>query len=110
MIFNQIKTTLFPVIKVISTVLIISAITWELGNIYATSVNYQIPDSLNPIFWIGRFALTSHFLEGIIAAVYAIQKNKKPISYGIYTFFIGTIGLIELFLEKDENLANVEIK
>lgn len=104
MTLNQIKAIIFPVIKVISTILITSAIAWELGNIYANFTNQKIPSSLNPIFWVGRFALTAHLIEGIIAAFYAPTKNKTPITYGIYTFFIGTIGLLELFVEQNEDV------
>ncbi|MBW4642155.1 MAG: hypothetical protein KME23_03920 [Goleter apudmare HA4340-LM2] len=100
---NQIKR-IFPVIKVISTILITSAIFWELGNVYATFTHQTIPTSFNVIFWVGRFALTAHFIEGIIAAFYAPTKSKTPIQYGIYTFFVGTIGLLELFLENDESV------
>jgi hypothetical protein len=41
--------------------------------------------------------LSAHFIEAIIAAFYAPAKNQKPIQYGIYTFFVGTIGLLEFF-------------
>lgn len=99
MLLNQLKI-IFPIIKVISTILITSAIAWELGNIYASFINLKIPSSFAPIFWVGRFALTAHFIEGIIAAFYAPAKDKHPFSYGIYTFFVGTIGLLELGQEK----------
>jgi hypothetical protein len=89
-------------IKVISTVLITSAIGWELGNIYALLHNLKLPSSLNPIFLIERFALTTHFIEAAIAAFYAPAKNKLPIKYGIYTFFVGTVGLLELFDEENQ--------
>jgi len=46
---------------------------------------------------IARFALLAHFVEGIIAACYAPAKNHQPIQYGVYTFLVGTIGLLELF-------------
>jgi len=95
-----------PVIKVISTVLIVSATGWELGNIYATLTNQKIPSNLNFIFWVGRFALVVHLIEGIAAALYASSKRKAPIQYGIYIFFVGTVGLLELFEEKDGDLIN----
>jgi hypothetical protein len=104
MLLNQTKS-IFPLIKVISTILITSAIVWELGNIYASYIHLKIPISFTPIFWVGRFALTAHFIEGIIAAFYAPTKSKTPIQYGIYTFFVGTIGLLELFLENSENIT-----
>ncbi|MFK0733010.1 MAG: hypothetical protein ACFKPT_17305 [Gloeotrichia echinulata GP01] len=103
MSFNQSKKIIFTVVKYISTVLIVSAIVWELGNIYAAVNHQQIPSNLNFIFWIERFALIAHFLEGIIAALYAPSKRKNPIQYSIYTFFVGTVALWELFNETTQD-------
>ncbi|MEQ9357174.1 MAG: hypothetical protein RIG63_18605 [Coleofasciculus chthonoplastes F3-SA18-01] len=41
-------------------------------------------------------------MEAIIAAVYAPSRQKTPIVYGTYTFFVGTVGLLELFDQEDE--------
>ncbi|MEH1838924.1 MAG: hypothetical protein V7L20_09180 [Nostoc sp.] len=92
-----IKRDIFTFIKIISTVLITSAIGLESWNIYALITNTNLPSSLNPIFWIERFAMTSHFIESIVAAFYAPLRKKMPIKYATYTFFVGTIGLLELF-------------
>ncbi|GAB1543220.1 hypothetical protein NUACC21_58940 [Scytonema sp. NUACC21] len=89
-------------IKVISIVLITSAIGLELWNIYAVLTNSKLPSSLNPVFWVERFAIAIHFLEGVIAAFYAPSRKKLPIKYGTYTFFVGTVGLLELFDKKDD--------
>jgi hypothetical protein len=97
-----IKRKFFTVVKIISTVLITSAIGLESWNIYAVITNNNVPSSLNPIFWIERFAMTSHFIEGIIAAFYAPSRKKMPIQYATYTFFVGTIGLLELFDQQDD--------
>jgi hypothetical protein len=43
-----------------------------------------------------------HFVEAIIAAVYAPSRQKTPIVYATYTFFVGTVGLLELFDQQDE--------
>ena len=94
---QQIELKIFLPIKVISTILIISALIWEIGNIYATFTGLKIPSSLNPIFWIERFALSAHLIEAIIAAFYASSKGKSSIRYAIYTFFVGTVSLWELF-------------
>jgi hypothetical protein len=83
-------------IKVTSTILIASAIGLELGNIYPVFDN-KISTQLQPIFWLERFALISHLIEAAIAASYASSRNKTPISYAIYTFFVGTVALLELF-------------
>ncbi|MBD2532666.1 hypothetical protein H6G97_25000 [Nostoc flagelliforme FACHB-838] len=96
-----IKKKIYTIVKIISTVLITSAIGLESWNIYALITDTNVPSSLNPIFWIERFAMTSHFIEGIIAAFYAPSRKKMPIKYATYTFFVGTIGLLELFDQQD---------
>ncbi|MBD2502936.1 hypothetical protein [Anabaena azotica] len=102
----NIKQTLVSIIKVVSTVLISSAIALEAWNIYAVIANINIPSILIPIFWVERFIVTCHFLEGVIAAFYAGAKKKMPIKYGIYTFFVGTVGLLELFSKELEEISN----
>jgi hypothetical protein len=94
---NDKKRKYFTVIKVISVILISSGIGLELWNTYASITHNYLSASLNPIFWIERFAITIHLVEGMIAAVYASSRKKMPIKYGAYTFFVGTVGLLELF-------------
>lgn len=96
------KRNIFTLVKIISTILITSAIGLESWNIYAVITNSNLPSSLNPIFWIERFAMTSHFLESIIAAFYAPSRKKMPIKYATYTFFVGTIALLELFSQEND--------
>lgn len=93
------KREIFKIIKVISIVLITSAIGLELWNVYALIGNTNIPGNLNPIFGLERFAIAIHFVEGVIAAYKAPSRKKMPIKYGAYTFFVGTVGLLELFDE-----------
>lgn len=88
-------------IKTISTVLMMGAILLELWNIYALSNQLQIPSSIKPIFWIERVAVAVHLIEAIIAAFNAGSKKKTWYKYGVYTFFVGTIGLMELFGEEE---------
>ena len=97
------KKNIVVSIKFISTLLITCAIGLELWNIYAIYTQAQIPNFLHPVFWIERFAVISHLIEGIIAAYFAPLHNKTPLKYGIYTFFVGTVGLLELF-EKTNHL------
>lgn len=92
-IIQQIATP----IKVISTILITGAIALELGNLIAFFIGEPLPNSLAPIFGVERFAVGAHLIEGAIAAIYAPQKQKMPLQYGTYTFFVGTVGLWELF-------------
>ncbi|MDM9380135.1 hypothetical protein QUB80_05405 [Chlorogloeopsis sp. ULAP01] len=94
-----IKQNFSTLIKVISIFLMASAIGLELGNIYTVITNSKLPSNLNSIFWIERFIVVIHFLEAVVAALYAPFKKKMPIQYGIYTFFVGTVGLLELFRE-----------
>jgi hypothetical protein len=96
----------YSIIKVISIVFITSAIALEIFNIYALFTNSKIPSSVNTFLWIGRFAITAHFIEAMIAAFYAPSREKMPIKYGIYTFFVGTVGLLELFRKNDEQIIN----
>ncbi len=93
------KKNLFA-IKIASTVLMIGAVGLELWNIYAGLNDVQIPSSIIPIFWIERVAVAVHFVEAIIAAFKAGSKDKIWYKYGVYTFFVGTIGLVELFNEE----------
>jgi type III secretory pathway component EscS len=93
---KDIKEKLFPIIKVISIVAIATAIGLEIWNIQALTTNNHLPIILNLVLIIAHLALSAHFVEGIIAACYAPGKNHQP-QYGIYTFFVGTIGLLELF-------------
>ena len=99
---NYQKNNIFTFVKVLSTVLITSAIGLELWNIYAVLTNTKVPSSLNPVFWIERFAVTIHFLEAVVAAFFAPSRKKTPLQYGTYTFFVGTIGLLELFQKEDD--------
>ncbi|GAX36315.1 hypothetical protein [Nodularia sp. NIES-3585] len=100
----NILKTLATMIKVISTIFISGAIGWELWNIYAVINKISIPSSLNFIFWIERFAITAHLIEAVIAAFYAPTKQKTPIKYAIYTFFVGTVALIELFAKEESSI------
>jgi hypothetical protein len=98
----QTKKNIFNAIKVISISLISGAIGLELSNIYASFWDLSVPTILEPVFWLERFAVTMHLVEAIIAAAYAPSRQKKPIVYGTYTFFVGTVGLLELFDQEDE--------
>jgi hypothetical protein len=87
-------------IKGISIILITSAMGLEAWNLYAQMHNITIPVALDPVFALERIAVSAHGIEGIVAAGFASSKAKMPISYGFYTFFVGTIGLVELFTEE----------
>jgi hypothetical protein len=88
---------LLTTIKIISTMLIVGVLGLELRNLYALRSQIAPLDLPFPLLWIGRFALVAHFLEGMIAFIYAPSRNQSAIASGIYTFFVGTVGLVELF-------------
>ncbi|NEP56043.1 MAG: hypothetical protein F6K31_03330 [Symploca sp. SIO2G7] len=94
-------------IKVISVLLISSGIGLELGNTYTILTHSHTPSIAEFIFWIERLAISAHLVEGAIAVYYAPTKNKIPIIYGTYTFFVGTIGLLELFDLTGERMSNI---
>ncbi|MFN6471865.1 MAG: hypothetical protein RMY36_019625 [Nostoc sp. SerVER01] len=101
MSLSEIGQKIAGFIKIVSIVLITSAIGLELSNIFGVLNTNQIPHNLTPIFAIARVALIAHLFEGIIAAIYAGSKSKLPFQYGIYTFFVGTVGLVELFRQEN---------
>lgn len=88
---------LLTTIKIISTMLIVGVLGLELRNLYAVQSQMTPLELPFPLLWIGRFALVAHFLEGMIAFIYAPFRNQSAIASGIYTFFVGTVGLVELF-------------
>ena len=94
---NESQKKLVSLLKVISPVLMVGAIGLELWNLEATLSHGQFPNSLMPVLWLGHFAITIHLIEAVVAALNAPAKKHKLIQYGIYTFFVGTVGLWELF-------------
>jgi hypothetical protein len=97
---KYIKKIFLNIVKLISIILVANIIGLELCNVYAVITLNKLPNSLNPFFWIGRFVIAVHLIEAIIAAFYAPSRKKIPIQYGTYTFFVGTVSLLELF-DKD---------
>ena len=83
-------------IKIISTFVITGTLGLECWNLYLHLHSKSLPDNLNSLFWLGSVILTSHVVEGLIAASKANSQDKNPFTYGIYTFFVGFVGLQEL--------------
>ena len=102
--FKDIKIKLFPIFKIISIILITSSIALELWNIQTITTNDQLPiaNILNPALILAHIALSAHFIEALIAAYYAPARNQISIKYTVYTFFVGTVGLLELFDNNEE--------
>ncbi|MGA9381647.1 MAG: hypothetical protein WBV73_23035 [Phormidium sp.] len=94
---NESQKKLVSLLKVISPVVMVSAIALELWHLEARLTTSQFPSSLMPVLWFGHFAITVHLIEAVVAALNAPSKQHEPIQYGIYTFFVGTVGLWELF-------------
>ncbi|MEH2071137.1 MAG: hypothetical protein V7K47_23770 [Nostoc sp.] len=97
---SEIRQKIAGLVKITSIILILGAIGLELANIFGLLNTNNTPNIFTPILGIARFALIAHLLEGIIAAIYAGSKSQLPLRYGIYTFFVGTIGLVELFRQE----------
>jgi hypothetical protein len=83
-------------IKIISTIAMTCALGLESWNLYLHLQSKSLPPKLNSLFWLGSVALIAHGVEGLIAASKASSQDKNPLLYGIYTFFVGFVGLQEL--------------
>ena len=83
-------------IKILSTMLITCAIALEIWSLSLIIRGNALPDGIDKFLWIGSFALVAHLIEGAIAAFRSKSHNKNPLNYGIYTFFVGFVGLWEL--------------
>jgi hypothetical protein len=62
---------------------------------------YNLSDFSNTLLIIAHIALSAHFIEALIAAYYAPTRNQTAIKYATYTFFVGTVGLLELWENQD---------
>lgn len=87
---------LIPAIKIISTLLISGAIMLEAWNDVAHFLNQPLPDLFKWVIIIARVALISHLIEAIVAGFSAKSQGKHPLKSAVYTFFVGTVGLLEM--------------
>lgn len=85
------------IIKITSITLITAALGLEFWNLYLHSSQQMLPERLKPALWLATVALIGHGVEGMIAAFNARSRDRNPLTYGIYTFFVGFVGLQELF-------------
>ncbi len=84
-------------IKVLSIGLIGSEIAFELWNLATTPDWTTFPAVWPKLIWLGRVIMAVHLLEGITAAVLVRDRpGLSSLSYGFYTFWVGTVGLQEL--------------
>lgn len=89
---NEIEKILISGIKILSTLLITGAIALEVWELSVA----PLPPVFNWVIFIARFALISHFLEAIAAVFFARKQGKNIVKVGIYTLFVGTVGLLEI--------------
>ena len=98
-------TTIAPIllatIKIVSTMLISGAIILEIWELTSKFIHIPFYDiwKLEIFTWviiIARFALISHLIEAIIAGFAAKSQGKNPLKSAFYTFFVGTVGLLEV--------------
>ena len=84
-------------IKMVATLFISAALGLELCYRLGVEISW-IPSDLLPVALLfGRLALISHGVEGMIAAFSAPSRRRSALKSAVYTFFVGTIGLMELF-------------
>lgn len=90
----MLNPTLSTAIKSLSTGLITAILALQLWTLWTQE---QLSDRLHLVLTIGYGVLALHAIEGILAAFYAPSRAKQPLSYGLYTFFVGFPSLLELF-------------
>ncbi|MEM7579300.1 MAG: hypothetical protein ACFB02_06955 [Mastigocoleus sp.] len=92
----------FSPVKVVAAIFTTVAVCLEIWNIYDISSNNHILQNLNVLLWFAHFVFIAHLVEAIVAIIFASSKNQQPLKYGVYTFFVGTVGLLELFDNPDQ--------
>ena len=95
----------YAVIKLLSIGLMASAIAFELWNLIVQPDWATFPSVLPKLIGVGRVALAIHCIEGVVAAIIVrssanLDGTSRPglnaLGYGVYTFWVGTVGLQEL--------------
>jgi hypothetical protein len=89
-------STIINLIKIASILFITIALGLSGWNLVLHLQGQSLPTNLTSLFWLGSVALVAHGVEGVIAGFKARSHNKNPFLYGIYTFFVGFVGLQEL--------------
>ena len=90
------KSRINQLIKFISVILVTSALSLDCYYFYWQSQGKYLPENLNSLFWLGNIILTAHSVEAVIATIKARSGDRNPLVYGLYTFFVGFVGLKEL--------------
>jgi hypothetical protein len=92
--------TIAKLIKIASSLVITGALGLLGWNLLLYSQGESLPPNLTSLCWLGSFILVAHVIEGAIAALTARSHHKNPLLYGVYTFFVGFVGLQELAKEQ----------
>jgi len=93
----SIDRRLVRLVKALAIGVTASALALELCNLYLWLNGNSSPlQGFNILFAFGRFVLICHGIEGAIAATLAPSKRQPRVWSGLYTFFVGTVGLLEL--------------
>ncbi|MGF1514141.1 MAG: hypothetical protein ACFB5Z_10660 [Elainellaceae cyanobacterium] len=89
-------------IKLLSIALMSLALGLEIAKLSP----WTLPPIPAALLTTARAALIIHLLEGAIAVAAAIIYRKPALRYGPYTFWVGTVGLVEIFkhASKSESL------
>lgn len=95
------KQKIYAVIKVLSIGLIGCAIAFELWNLVIAPDWAMFPAFLPKLIWLGRVVMATHLVEAVAAVVMVrsrpeLSSEFSALSYGFYTFWVGTVGLQEL--------------
>ena len=89
-------TPLKTAIKILSPILMLGMIgleSWHLSTVFSS---LAFPTVLIPVLQWGRLPVIAHLVEALIAIAVAVRRGKAPIAAGVYTFFVGTVGLLEV--------------
>lgn len=96
-------------IKMTSTVLMCSLVVLEISRLSGMNQGYDLMAYVPWLFYLGRFALVIHLCEAIVVGIYIMVKQdevrRSPWKQGIYTFFVGTIALLELWQKPQDSEA-----
>lgn len=90
------NSTVAKFIKIASILVITGALGLLGWNLFLHLHGTSLPPNLISLFRLGSFILVAHVIEGAIAAFKAPTYNQKPLLWGVYTFFVGFVGLQEL--------------
>ncbi len=94
--------TLKTAIKILSPILMLGMIGLESWHLYTVFSSLAFPTVLLPVLQWGRLPVIAHLVEAVIAIAVAVRRDKAPIAAGVYTFLVGTVGLLEILESQPE--------